>query len=207
MAATTRIYPRACLKCRAHRGRSALGTTGCNSRDLRDPRGPASFRNLEIVKGPDLADPGRGLFVWPGRDQHGMSTTGCTSHRHGGVAKTAPPRWRSWALRASRSRGRIFLQRIAEAKQLDAVLDLVGNSTILDSPRHVAPRRARVPRGLAGRARAPSRISPPPCKCLAVVLFHLLRQLRVRHHRVFLLSDVPLPGNRAAGCGMASSRP
>jgi NADPH2:quinone reductase len=33
-------------------------------------------------QGPDAGDPGRGLFVWPGGDQHGRQRR-CTGHRHG----------------------------------------------------------------------------------------------------------------------------
>ena len=49
---------------------------------------------------------------------------------------------------------------IPEAKTIDAVLDLVGNTVMLDFPRHASPRRPFLSRWLAWRSRSHPRLQP-----------------------------------------------
>ena len=90
------------------------------------------FRNLEIASGPDAGDPRGDVVLRPGGGQHGRQR-----RREGDRHHPQPRAVRrcSKALGAERVEveGPDLSRRIAEAKQLDAVLDLVGNSTILDS--------------------------------------------------------------------------
>ena len=89
------------------------------------------FRNLEIVRGQTLVI--RGAASSFGQAALNMAV-------NAGVRVIATTRGRerfamletAWR-RARRTEGPELSKRIAEAKQLDAVLDLVGNSTILDS--------------------------------------------------------------------------
>ena len=60
--------------------------------------------------------------------------------------------------------GRDLSKRIAEAKQIDAVLDLVGNSSHARFPRHAAPRRPVLSGRLARRPRIRSPISTRCCR-------------------------------------------
>jgi NADPH:quinone reductase len=86
-------------------------------------------------------------------------------------------------------------QRIAEAKQLDAVLDLVGNSTILDSLAMLRRGWSRVPRGLVGRPGADQGLQPALANGERR-LPDLLWQLRVRRARLPAVRRAA-PGNRA----------
>ncbi len=90
------------------------------------------FRNLEIVKGQTLLIRGAtssfGQAAVKLAVNAGLKVIATTRSRR---AVRDAREARSRARRAGRAR--IFRRRIAEAKKLDAVLDLVGNSTILDS--------------------------------------------------------------------------
>ena len=90
-------------------------------------------------------------------------------------------------------------ERIAKRKQIDAVLDLVGNSTILDSLAMLRRGGRACLAGWAGRARADQGFQPAPANGERR-LSHLLRQLCVRHAG-FPTVGRAAPGNRARCCG------
>jgi NADPH:quinone reductase-like Zn-dependent oxidoreductase len=87
-------------------------------------------------------------------------------------------------------------KRIAEADRLDAVLDLVGNSTILDSL-DMLPRRARLPGGLARWPRPDRQLQPAAAngKLSDVPLQTIAEQaaagrLRAKPSRVFRFEEI-----------------
>jgi NADPH2:quinone reductase len=89
------------------------------------------FRNLEIVKG-------QTLLIRGGGSSFGRAAINMAVNAGVRVIATARSQDRSATLEELgvarvEIEGPDLSQRIAEAKQLDAVLDLVGNSTILDS--------------------------------------------------------------------------
>jgi hypothetical protein len=55
---------------------------------------------------------------------------------------------------------RDLAKRIPEAKTIAAVLDLVGNTVMLDFPRHASPRRSLLSGRLAWRSRSHPRLQP-----------------------------------------------
>jgi len=155
------------------------------------------FRNLEIVKG-------QSLLIRGGGSSFGRAAINMAVNAGVRVIATARSQDRSVTLEELgvarvEIEGPDLSQRIAEAKQLDAVLDLVGNSTILDSLAMLRRGgRACLAGWLGGLAPIKDFKSAPANveRCL----FHLLRQLRVRHTG-FSPVRRAAPGNRAAGCG------
>src|SRR5262249_26502317 len=125
-----RVYPCPCVECRAHRIRSVLGRARGDSGDLRDAW-TCLFRNLEITKG-------QSLVLRGATSSFGQAALNMAVNAGAHVIATTRSEKRFPMLRdlgASRVEIEVpdLSKRIAEAKQLDAVLDLVGNSTILDS--------------------------------------------------------------------------
>ena len=90
------------------------------------------FRNLEIESGQMLVI--RGATSSFGQAALKMAVnagrSGDCDYPQTGIAS---PCWRSWEPSAAKSSGRDLSKHIAEAKKIDAVLDLVGNSVLLDS--------------------------------------------------------------------------
>ena len=137
------------------------------------------FRNLEIAKGQTARHPRRDVVLRPGCAQAWRSTPACGSSRRR-AAGIASPCWRSSAPRACEIERPDLSKRIAEAKQIDAVLDLVGNSAILDS---LAMLRRGGRSCLAGWLGGLDPIAgfQPAAADAERRLPDLLRQLRVRH--------------------------
>src|SRR5260370_5518482 len=82
---------------------------------------------------PDIADSRCHILIRPCRSQRGGGSRG-KGNRHHSKSRSLQEAGGSW--RTPSGVGRTELSaRIAEAKQVDAVLDLVGNSVILDSLR------------------------------------------------------------------------
>ena len=155
------------------------------------------FRNLEIARGQTLVI--RGAASAFGQAALNMAVDA-------GVRVIATTRGRERValleqLGAERveTEGPELSQRIAEAKQLDAVLDLVGNSTILDS---LAMLRRGGRACLAGwlGGLAPIKDFNPLLANGERRLPDLLRQLRVRHARLPAVRRAA-SGNRAASSG------
>jgi NADPH2:quinone reductase len=94
--------------------------------------------------------------------------------------------------------GRDLSKRIAEVKHIDAVLDLVGNSTILDSPLDAAPGWSRLLGWVVGRSRSDRRLQPAPANGKRR-LSNFLRQLRVRHAAVSPLGRTASGHRRKGG--------
>ena len=90
------------------------------------------FRNLEIARGPDAGHPRGDLVLRPGGPQHGGQRRARRSSPPP-AAVTGSRCSRRSAPSGSEVEGPDLSKRIAEAGKIDAVLDLVGNSTILDS--------------------------------------------------------------------------
>ena len=88
------------------------------------------FRNLEIQKGQLLVI--RGATSSFGQAALKMAVNAGVRVIARRVSASALPCWRSWR-RALRDRAPDLSKYIAEAKKIDAVLDLVGNSVVLDS--------------------------------------------------------------------------
>ena len=155
------------------------------------------FRNLEIVKGQTLLIRGGGSSF--GRAAINMAVTAGVR-----VIATARSQDRSATLEELgvarvEIEGPDLSQRIAEAKQLDAVLDLVGNSTILDSLAMLRRGGRACLAGWLGRARAHQGFQSAAAN-VERRLSHFLRQLRV-WHAGFPAVRRAAPGNRAAGRG------
>jgi NADPH:quinone reductase len=148
------------------------------------------FRNLEIASGQTLVV--RGATSSFGQAALNMAV-------NSGVRVIATTRSRDRfhtleALGASRveTEGPELSKRFAETKRVDAVLDLVGNSTILGLPGPAPSGRAGVPGWLPRRTRSGARLQPAVADA-EWGAFQLLRQLRVRN------AGLPLVGRAAAG--------
>jgi NADPH:quinone reductase-like Zn-dependent oxidoreductase len=105
------------------------------------------FRNLELVKG-------QTLLIRGATSSFGLAALHMAVDAGAKVIATSRNRDRFNKLEdlgASRVELEDRSSRIAEAKQIDAILDLVGNSVILDSPSDIALGRASLSCRMAGR--------------------------------------------------------
>ena len=91
------------------------------------------FRNLNLKAGQTLVIRGATSCVGPGRTQDGRRHGCATSLPRRAASKRFRHAGEARRRRASSWRRPDLAAHIAESKQIDAVLDLVGNSTILDS--------------------------------------------------------------------------
>src|SRR3954451_14780789 len=115
------------------------------------------FRNLELT-------PGQTLVIRGATSSFGQAALNMAVNAGAKVIATTRSRDRFPMLEALGAvRGEVeapdLSKRIAEAGKIDAVLDLVGNSTIR-FPRDAAPGRPRLPGRVAGRPRADRRFQP-----------------------------------------------
>ena len=124
------------------------------------------FRNLELAEG-------QTLVIRGAMSSFGQAALNMAVNAGAHVIATARNQDRFQKLEALGARrveieGSDLSERIAERKQIDAVLDLVGNSTILDFARHASPWRTGVPGWAcwAGLPRCPTSILC--CRCRAV---------------------------------------
>ena len=134
------------------------------------------FRNLEVA-------PGETLVVRGATSAFGQAALNMAVNAGAKVIATTRSRDRLPAVEAlgavrAEVEGPDLSKRIAEAGKIDAVLDLVGNSTILDSLA-MLPGWPRLPSRVAGRPRADRRLQPAAADGERS-LPDLLRQLCVR---------------------------
>ena len=161
------------------------------------------FRNLEITKG-------QTLVIRGATSSFGQAAINMAVNAGARVIATTRSRERfahagdSLGVERVEFEGPDLSKRIAEARQIDAVLDLVGNSTILDSLAMLRRGGRACLAGLAGRPRADRRLQPAAADGERR-LPDLLRQLRVRDAGLPAVGRAA-PGDRAARWRQAVSR-
>ena len=190
-----RIHPRAGARTWRSSSPTCPGPTSPRSRDLRHrldlpvPQPGDQPRGRRWSSGARPRPSARRRSTWPSNAGAKVIATTRSRDRFAMLEKLGAER--------AEVEGPDLSKRIAEAKQIDAVLDLVGNSTILDSLAMLRRGRPRLPGRLAGRPRADRRLQPAAADGQRR-LPDLLRQLRVR--------DAGLPALRRAAAGDRASR-
>ena len=149
-------------------------------------------RNLALTVGQTLVNTGSDLRARAGGPEHRSACRG-TRDSDNPQPRTRIAKLEALGAQRVELEGPDLSERIRELhlKGCDAVLDLVGNSVILDSLAAVRRGRKRLPRWIPGRAWLPSRSFNPLLQMPSGVQFSFFGSFRVRLAE-FPLSDVPL---------------